>query len=109
MKTPEEMAEEYARCEGNSNETHEEGLREGFLAGYQAAKDQVAHADKVIPQWISVKDRLPRPGQEVLAFDNGIMRVQAISDHGTWHPYVNGAKCNPSHWMELPEAPKEEK
>lgn len=58
--------------------------------------------------WISVNDRLPRPGQEVLAFDDGIFRVQAISSNGTWHPYPNGRKCNPSHWMELPDAPTEE-
>ena len=101
MKTPEEMAMEYI----NDVETPRNPsvaatafpqMQRCFLAGYKAAQ-----------QWISVKDRLPRPGQEVLVFDNGIMRVQAISDHGTWHPYVNGARCNPSHWIELPAPPEE--
>lgn len=59
-------------------------------------------------EWISVKDQLPRPGQEVLAFDDGILRVQAISSNGTWHPYLNGRNCNPTHWMPLPEPPKEQ-
>lgn len=38
MKTPEEMAEEYVNTNGSGNETYEHGLREGYIAGYQAAK-----------------------------------------------------------------------
>ena len=93
-KTPEEMAEEYA------NDWHKDSdyppkilihtkraTANVFLAGYKAAKDQLADADKVmcnttmeeikavdtgeiIPitnlptpaKWISVKDRLPESG-----------------------------------------------
>ncbi len=95
MKTPEELAEEYA---DHWEQDPEYRLSyDGYLAGYQAAK----------PQWISVKERLPRPGQEVLAFDNGIMRVVAISTYNKWHPYINGANCVPSHWMKLPKPPEE--
>ena len=43
MKTPEDMAEEY--CEDHDEC---EFAYEAFLAGYQAAKDQLADAGKVI-------------------------------------------------------------
>lgn len=42
-KTPEEMAEEY-----RENHDECEFARDAFLAGYQAAKDQVADAGKVM-------------------------------------------------------------
>jgi len=99
-KTPEQLAADYATSQF-PDEGPERAVwrmcRDDFLAAYEAAK----------PKWISVKEQLPRPGQEVLAFDDGILRVQSISSNGTWHPYLNGRKCNPTHWMPLPEAPKE--
>ena len=59
-KTPEQMAEEYAEDCYKDSDYPPEILRHTkkatasvFLAGYQAAKDQVADADKVIPQWNS--------------------------------------------------------
>jgi hypothetical protein len=47
MKTPEELAEEYTN-QFSWNDPREEDAQDAFLAGYQAAKDQVADADKVI-------------------------------------------------------------
>lgn len=44
-KTPEEMAEEYLRYENESYYW----AKHAFLAGYKAAKDQVADVSKVIP------------------------------------------------------------
>ena len=51
MKTPEQMAEEWAssRWYAKHDPTMSERSKVAFLAGYQAA-----------PQWISVKDRLPK-------------------------------------------------
>lgn len=78
MKTPEQMAEEYLRYENESYYW----AKHAFLAGYQAAKDQLADADKVMGElsrafdqgyqsakahyqtdWISVKERLPEIGE----------------------------------------------
>lgn len=116
MKTPEEMAREYADdwhkdCDYPEPllSTARKATQTIFLAGYEAAKDQLADADKVMPEWISVEERLPRPGQEVLIVDDQIMRVQAVSSYGKWHPYVNGSSCKPTHWMPLPEPPKDAK
>lgn len=69
-------------------------------------------------EWISVKDRLPGKGNDVLMyFDTGNMAV------GFWH---DGDECftfwsayadygwytdcdfEPTHWMPLPEPPKED-
>ena len=55
MKTPEEMAKEYVKQEQLEYE-EASGAYYGFLAGYQAAKDQLADGGKVMPQWISVKE-----------------------------------------------------
>ena len=59
-KTPEEMAEEWMTEEyGDTSHWVRMGKDmsiDAFVAGYKAAKDQLADADKVIPQWISVKE-----------------------------------------------------
>lgn len=62
-KTPEQMAEEYAETVWDESELAPEdraierhvaigkhSTKIGFLAGYQAAKDQLADADKVMPK-----------------------------------------------------------
>ena len=96
-KTPEQMAKEYA----NESGWLEDGYiwreaESGFLAGYQAAQ-----------QWISVKERLPEEGQDVLVFDEGIFSVKSLSSYThKWHPYENGFDCEPSHWQPLPKPPE---
>ena len=135
-KTPEEMAEEY--CEDHDECEH---ARNAFLAGYQAAKDQLADADKVMcsttmeeikavdtgelmpitnlptsAKWISVEDRLPEEDKKVKILINyflGGTEVREVAKaafrNGLWsgdkvyitHPLV-------SHWMPLPEPPKEQ-
>jgi hypothetical protein len=80
MKTPEEMAEEYA--DSCVSDTYYTPLKAGFvagykskaafLAGYKAAQDQFRSTtgeagDKLTPTgWISVKDRLPQMYEEVI-------------------------------------------
>lgn len=60
-------------------------------------------------RWISVKDRLPKDGETVLTFKNGIFEVQEyekkrngwIGENWFW------AMATVSHWMPIPEPPKE--
>ena len=77
-------------------------------------KDQQADADKVMPQWISVKDRLPEHGVPVLVFDtlantielmswDKIMEVFETDD--AYFVQLNDA----SHWMPLPKPPEDAK
>ena len=101
-KTPEEMAEEYTRDWWGTlpeAEGMRKSARENFLAGYKAAA----------PQWISVKDRLPEDNDIVLIVFQGSV-VSVAFYEGDWrHPlYPQTALVSVTHWMPLPEPPKEE-
>ena len=67
-----------------------------FIENMQATDVQPA------PQWISVKERLPEIGRSVLMYyskwDGDEIQVAKLEDAGT------GAV---THWMPLPEPPKE--
>jgi hypothetical protein len=129
-KTPEQMAEEYAKIVWDDSDLAPEdraverhvvigaiGAKMGFLAGYQAAKDQVADVSKVMPQWVSIKDRLPEEGAVVLLADiddsyNRISigyRTFPPFDGPSWH--VPGKAFLPehfyTHWQPLPKPPEE--
>lgn len=115
MKTSKEMAKEYIEQEQLEYE-EASGAYYGFVAGYQAAQDQLADTSKVInsskklESWISVKDRLPEHSVNVLTFEAGIYKVNAVSNYSQWWwDSDEGFERNPSHWQPLPEPPKEEK
>lgn len=148
-KTPEELAEEwYWKILKNGRDPLAE---EGYLAGYKAAqehahaaleeaeakmqelRDQLADADKVMPDscehildmekmvdvngWISVKDKSPEINQRVLLATNekrSIVTGYRLSPAGKNEPWFHtdlGLWCGTetvTHWMPLPAAPKEE-
>lgn len=118
MKTPEEMAKEYGDyfMPGEDNKAYTSLIKEiAFLAGYKAAENHFRDAtEKVGPQWISVKDRLPDRDQEVLGYEKPFIstclfwRSRSFLMEHQWE-LSNGRNCNPTHWMELPAPPKEEK
>ena len=67
--------------------------------------EKVAQLEAAQPRWISVDDILPDKGSEVLLCDKGgVIGVGYYT--GTWY------SCNTpyriTHWMPLPEAPKED-
>lgn len=103
MKTPEELAEEYAKKFAGMS-AFEDSVwafsRYGFLAGYQAAS----------PQWISVKDRLPEAGSGLLMVYQSSLKELGASyyDDAMWcsnlWPIVSK---HISHWMPLPKPPEE--
>jgi hypothetical protein len=118
-KTPEEMAYEYGE-KFDGVEISKNDINIAWYEGYEAAQehahaaleeaeariqelqDQLADADKVMPQWISVKDRLPKIGAVVLV-------AKDIGSVNTTYFGVNGFRGEPvTHWMPLPESPKEE-
>lgn len=124
MKTPEQLAVEWLKEEygDTSNWTYmgQEMSLDAFYAGYQAAKDQLADADKVMLQWISVKDRLPEINQQFIAFVENkevcnCCRYQNRSSDNSPSFYASTKTglliCgleSISHWQPLPAAPKEE-
>lgn len=108
-KTPEEMAEEYADlC---VSDAYYAPLKDGFLAGYKAAQ-----------QWISVKDRLPEEDVAVLIYGQILndppdilgVRRRYNGDQVWKHTWESEndfiyQEDDVTHWMPLPEPPKEEK
>jgi hypothetical protein len=115
MKTPEELAEEFAKKKGQPW-----GCEEHFLAGYKAAQDQLADANKVMPDtcehildmekmvdvngWISVHNRLPDHEREVFITDGLTVSAARYYKYGGWG--VTLGRGN-KYWMEKPELPEE--
>jgi len=109
-KTPEELCKEW--CKENLDiATHAYCYRAvnlSFLAGHQAAA----------PKWISVKDRLPemknRMSEDVLILDEyGQMSVEPFEIVNNeivvdWGEAGTRPLSDFTHWMPLPEPPKEE-
>ena len=149
MKTPEELADAYCRTI-NPIELMRylpiEPCHEAFLAGYKAAQehahaaleeaeariqelqDQLADADKVMPDtcehildmskmldvnvWISVKARLPEHKEiEVLVLISGDgWHDYDVAYHalGKWYDKYDDIVEGVTYWQPLPERPKEE-
>lgn len=64
-----------------------------------------------VPQWISVKKRLPENYVDVIVYDaiSGGMFPAAIGSSGEWEiPGFRADAFNFTHWIPLPEPPKGE-
>lgn len=125
MKTPEQMAEEFAKgiaqrdisMRGTSHR-EESCLRIGYLAGYQAAKDET---NLLTPaKWISVKERLPVFRQYnqndesgytedvLMCFVWGRIRINNFEKVDGIVTTGYGNNLNEvTHWMPLPKPPEE--
>lgn len=110
MKTPEEMAEEYAKdFYGDGEHLDFPDSQAFFLAGYASAQ----------PKWISVKERLPEIldghfiSKEVLWIScYGEMEVSFLEKLRSelridWGEAGLYKLDQVTHWMPLPEPPKE--
>ena len=61
------------------------------------------------PKWIPVTDKLPQKCQFYLVTDFGVVEEAYYNSDGVWFsPHGDKLKAV-SHWMPLPEPPKEEK
>ena len=64
-------------------------------------------------EWVSVDERLPEPGERVLATDCGFVGEFYINKRGKWQRYnVNCSELLMAldilYWMPLPKSPKED-
>jgi hypothetical protein len=86
------------------------GLEEK-IADHLIANGVTVQGDKdtnVPSKWISVKDRLPEPFVDVIAFFGGQeMNVDCVDNNGRWYSsYMD--RDDPTHWMPMPQPPKGE-
>ena len=117
MKTPEEIKKGLECCSGQNKDTYCTECPYRFedcddLARHALALIQQLEAQ--VPKWISVKERLPEDLCEVLICDDkGRMVVGHYDeDDGHFWKRVNADtfhSVNATHWMPLPEPPKEGK
>lgn len=65
---------------------------------------------QVIPKWIKWEDKLPPDQEEVLVCTVSQKGIRNI-DKGYWSidHFIHRGHARVTHWMPLPEAPKEEK
>lgn len=138
MKTPEEMAMEYIKDVETARNpsvaaTAFPQMQRCFLAGYKAGcentQTQLAVGEKTIrellgkPQWISVKDRLPEDGVGWTMVYGCILSRWSVQpgfydrQREEWiSRFINEYEDEEgyarlesvTHWMPLPEPPKEE-
>ena len=76
---------------------------------YLALQEYLERKEAAQPKWISVEERLPLEDETVLAYRDGCCGVARLLDV---EPVImwtyTGFGGDPTHWMPLPEAPKEE-
>ena len=104
-KTPEEMAEEFSNV--FRSERKKTIAKKSWYTGFEEGLKYTS------AKWISVKDRLPEGGQVVLVImPKGTVTLGGIRKKTqTWDVFLDVAiwTAEPTHWMPLPEPPKEEK
>ena len=80
-----------------------------YVVVNEMRKQPTIEAEPVKQEWISVKDRLPEGYMRVLTYSHadGVM-IGSMDCDGEFHyPYCL-LPDEPTHWMPLPEPPKEE-
>ena len=99
---------------GTLADTTEQSAAE-VLQRYIDAYDMAIAALREQPQWISVEEALPEPGQMVLVYCRSQMYKKHITVSTYTADYSYTRRCywsrrirNVTHWMPLPEPPKEE-
>lgn len=67
-------------------------------------------------EWISVEERLPEINETILlGKEDWIHPIVGFRLHGSWCEYIDGKekeqaamlRCAPTHWMPLPDLPRE--
>ncbi len=128
MNTPEEIKNGLKICRGKctGNKPHcpydkcgdgcEDTLNRDALAYIQQLEDHIGDLTNMVPRWISVKEREPEPFTSVLGYIPDETPMPVVREGYR----VNVGNCNAyyfpvladrreiTHWMEIPEPPKEE-
>ena len=114
MKTPDEIKKgvEYLSIKDITKKL--EAWHDGIAYDYaeDAAADALAYIQQLeaqVPKWISVEERLPEYGRYLVIIQTecgmGKVITATYNDMGWW-TYGNSGEL--THWMPLPEPPKED-
>ena len=98
------LEELFREVIGNIAKRPEIGKDLEHMVRASAMAVQMIQDAPTIGDWISVKDRLPEDGQDVLVWDDGGFAYIDERLCGTWK---YGGNYGVTHWMPLPEPPKE--
>ena len=104
----------HALCDGCPREDYCTKNDDAINIGAEAA-DAIEELQAALPHWISVEDRLPNVGDSVLIncnFDGKHYRYMitswtGIKNHGIADWENVGFALTVTHWMPMPEPPKE--
>lgn len=108
-------AEKYMELLKEQYLHHEAMGNKQVAKAWQGAMQLLYDMPTLAPQneWVSVYDRLPEPGERVLATDCGFVGEFYINKRGKWQRYnVNCSELLMAldilYWMPLPKSPKED-
>lgn len=104
-------AEEWAdhKCDELDCEKCPAGKMKGNCVQLLMVDRLIAHG-VTVQEWIPVTEQLPKTGERVLVCIGAVFEA-FIDDAGKWQRYysapLNEVLGEPTHWMPLPEPPKE--
>ena len=72
----------------------------------EAVADYLLDNGVTFQKWVSVTEKLPEHGQEVIVYSGNVLKPTVFA-YQFWNPKYDSWK-HITHWMPLPEPPKEE-
>lgn len=114
MKTPDEIKKGLECCARASEEARKHCPYCNDCDIFEACnlyRDALAYITQLEargPKWISVKDRLPEDDDDVLILIYGKIIGVGYRINGKWKSIAKAKAPVVTHWMPLPEMPKEE-
>ena len=113
MKTPEEIKKGLEAC--GADECHGQHkscpYKDDAFCMMHICSDALAYITQLearVAKWISVKERLPEDDDDVLILICGKIIGAGYRINGKWKSLAKAKAPVVTHWMPLPEMPKEE-
>lgn len=107
--------EELMKFPIRRNHYDKEHGNEDFICGIETVLEYAENLQTtdIVPEWISVKDRLPEDDSDVLAYSRNGEEGRIYPANyakGVWFDciFTTPATDTTTHWMPLPEPPKGE-